>query len=183
MNCFTHAATPAVGLCSLCQRALCRSCVARAEPRLICASCAERGIIGYEYRSGAALGNWPLVHVCAGLDPATGRPRVARGVIAVGNVAVGAVAVGGVALGLVSLGGLAIGLLLAIGGAALGTGVSFGGLAFGAVAIGGGAIGFSYAVGGAAFAPAAIDGQHCDAAARAFVERWVGPGALPPSCR
>ena len=44
-------------------------------------------------------------------------------------------------------------MLLAIGGAALGFGVSVGGFAVGSIAIGGAAIGVSYAVGGVALAP------------------------------
>jgi hypothetical protein len=41
-------------------------------------------------------------------------------------------------------------VLLAIGGAALGLGVSVGGFALGTIAIGGAAIGFGYAAGGVA---------------------------------
>ena len=42
---------------------------------------------GYEYRSKAEFLGLPLVHVAQGIDPETGRPRVARGIIAVGNLA------------------------------------------------------------------------------------------------
>lgn len=106
---------------------------------------------GYEYRSKTEVFGWPLVHVCHGIDPRTGRQRVAKGVIAIGGVAVGGFAFGGVAfgvftfggasVGLMSFGGAAVGLLVAIGGAAVGLGLSFGGLAIGTVAIGGGAFG------------------------------------------
>ena len=103
---------------------------------------------GYEYKSSATIGRWPLVHVCAGLDPTTLRPRVAKGVIAIGDIAVGIVAIGGLACGLFTVGGASLGLLLAIGGAALGPGVSVGGLAVGSIAIGGAAVGFMHAIGG-----------------------------------
>jgi hypothetical protein len=190
MNCFTHSRTVAVGLCGVCQKAVCHECVARDTPRLVCRACAARGSspwfgwcgwYGYEYKSSATIGTWPLIHVCAGRDPVTMRPRIAKGVVAIGDVAVGVLAIGGLACGLFTVGGGSIGLLLAVGGAALGLGVSVGGFAVGSIAIGGAAIGFIYAVGGAAFGPAAIDSRHCDEAARDFLRRWFS--GLPPSCR
>ena len=184
MNCFSHPRVPAVGMCALCQRGVCADCIGRAAPRVVCRVCAgSGGILGYEYTSAASIGGWPLVHVCAGTDPVTMRPRIARGVVAIGNISVGGIAVGGVAVGLVSLGGASFGLLLALGGAALGLGLSLGGLAVGSVAIGGAAIGFMYAAGGGAFAPAIVDGTRCDAAAREFVLRWIGSLVLPSHCR
>ncbi len=184
MNCYTHSGTPAVGICAACQRAVCRECVARDTPRLLCTACADgAAIYGYEYRSSATLGDWPLVHICAGIDPATMRPKVAKGVIAIGNIAVGGLAIGGAAAGLFTIGGAAFGLLFAAGGAALGLGISVGGLAVGSIAVGGLAIGYSYAVGGVAFGPAVIDGTRCDAAARDFFARWVRTSTLPPACR
>jgi len=194
MNCFTHGRTAAVGICSICQKAVCHECVARETPRLVCVACAARGGAqpwgwygygwygySYEYKSATTIGGWPLVHVCAGIDPVTMRPKIARGVVAIGNIAVGALAIGGLACGLLAVGGGSMGLLLAVGGAALGLGVSIGGLAVGSIAIGGAAVGFLYAIGGAAFGPAVIDGRHCDEAARDFMRGWLG--ALPPSCR
>jgi hypothetical protein len=139
-------------------------------------------VVGYEYRSSASIGGWPLVHVCAGVDPLTMRPRIAKGIVAIGNISVGAVAVGGLALGLVAIGGGSLGLLFALGGAAIGLGLSIGGVAVGSVAIGGAAIGFIYAVGGGAFGPAIVDGTRCDEAAREFILRWIGRGVLPPHC-
>lgn len=105
----------------------------------------------WEYRSRAALFGLPLVHVCRGRDPATGRLGRARGVIAVGGRAVGLIAVGGVAYGVVAVGGIAVGLVTA---GVLGVGVAFcfagiavggiaaGGLAIGGVAFGAGAVGY-----------------------------------------
>lgn len=192
MNCFTHSRNAAVGLCGVCQKAICHECVARETPRLMCRACDARGSVlpygwygwygyGYEYKSSTTVGGWPLIHVCAGIDPVTMRPRIARGVVAIGNIAVGALAIGGVACGLFTVGGASIGLLLAVGGAALGLGVSVGGFAVGSIAIGGAAVGFVYAIGGAAFGPAVIDGRHCDEAAREFVRRWLD--VLPANCR
>lgn len=111
---------------------------------------------GYEYRSKTTLFGLPLVHIVAGPDPLTRRPRVAVGIIAVGQVACGVLAIGGVAVGGVAVGGMGVGLL-ALGGMALG-GVAFGGVAVGGLALGGLAIGW-YALGGAALGVHAIDGR------------------------
>lgn len=184
MNCFVHDRASAVGLCAACQKAVCRECIGRETPRVICRTCLQRRALqGFEYRSEATIGNWPLIHICAGIDPVTMRPRVARGVIAIGNVAVGGVAIGGLACGLITFAGASFGLLFALGGLAVGLGLSVGGLAVGSVAIGGAAIGLVYAVGGGAFAPAIIDGRRCDPAAVEFVRQWLGSSILPPHCR
>ena len=105
---------------------------------------------GYDYRSKAAIFGIPLLAISKGYDPTTGRKRVAKGIIAIGDVAFGLLAIGGVAfggmtlgglsVGLLSLGGLSLGLLLAIGGCAIGT-FAFGGLALGLYPLGGGAFG------------------------------------------
>jgi hypothetical protein len=50
------------------------------------------GGFGIDWRTKASLGGYPLVHVAYGRD-ASGRRRVARGVIAVGQFAVGAVVI------------------------------------------------------------------------------------------
>jgi hypothetical protein len=55
---------------------------------------------GRNYRSQQTLFGLPLVHVAWGIDPATGRPRVAKGILAVGPVAYGVIAVGFSAWGL-----------------------------------------------------------------------------------
>jgi len=184
MNCFVHDRSPAVGLCAFCQKAICRECVGRDTPRLVCRTCIEqRAVLGFEYRSKASIGGWPLIHICAGVDPVTMRPKVAKGIVAIGNVAVGGVAIAGLACGLVTVGGASVGLLFALGGAAVGLGLSVGGLAVGSIAIGGAAIGFVYAIGGAAFGPAIIDGRRCDQEVLDFVRRWLSSGILPPNCR
>lgn len=185
MNCYLHQNTAAVGMCAVCQRGVCADCVGRDSPRLVCRTCVERGALmfGYEYKSGATIGNWPLVHICTGVDPQTLRPRIAKGVIAIGNIAVGGLAIGGLSCGLLTVGGVSAGLLFAFGGVALGMGLSLGGLAVGSVALGGLAVGYSFAMGGAAFGPAVIDPQRCDAAAREFLVRWFGSVRLPPNCR
>jgi len=191
MNCFTHPGTAAVGLCVVCQRGVCRDCVAPA-PRVVCRTCAAAGpnvasgwyggyAWGFEYASAIRIGDWPLVHVCSGVDPVTMRPRVAKGVIAIGNIAVGVLAIGGVACGLLTLGGVSLGLLFALGGLAIGVGLSMGGVAIGSIAIGGVAVGFVYAIGGAAIGPAILDARRCDEDVRAFLQRWVS--ALPMNCR
>jgi hypothetical protein len=184
MNCFVHNGVASVGVCFACQKAVCRECVGRSEPRILCSTCLKRGpVLGFEYKSAATIAGWPLVHVCMGVDATTMRPKVAKGIIAVGNVAVGVFALGGVSLGLCTIGGLSVGLAAALGGAALGLGLSVGGLAVGSVALGGAAIGFKAALGGAAFGPAIIDGRRCDEAARALIVQLFGGGALPPHCR
>jgi hypothetical protein len=184
MNCFIHDRTPAIGMCSVCQKAMCRECVGRDTPRLVCRTCLARpAVLGFEYQSGVSIGSWPLIHVCLAVDPATNRPKVARGIIAIGNVAVGGVAIAGLAFGVVAIGGLSIGLALALGGAALGLGISVGGFAVGAVALGGAAIGFVHAFGGAAFGPSVIDNRHCDPATAELLRHWVGSRILPPHCR
>ncbi len=106
-------------------------------------------LIGFEYRTRRTLWGLPLVHLATGWDPETGRKRIAKGVLAVGDVAVGVVAVGAVAAGGVAAGGIALGLA-ALGGAAVGVLLAVGGLAVGLVAVGGLAVGY-HAVGGMAF--------------------------------
>jgi len=130
------------------------------------------GFAGYEYRSAARIAGWPLVHIAQGLDPETGRLRVARGIIAIGNIAFGAFAVGGVAAGVISLGGISLGLF-ALGGVALG-GVAAGGLAVAIfLALGGAAISLEYAIGGLALAPHTIGPGGIDPELREMLEKWL----------
>lgn len=126
---------------------------------------------GYEYRSSVEILGWPLIHIAQGFDPATGRPRVARGIIAIGNLAIGLIAIGGLACGGFTLGGLSLGLF-AFGGLAVG-GIAFGGVALGAyLALGGLAVSLAYGVGGLALAPHAIDSLHTDPEFIHILERW-----------
>jgi hypothetical protein len=139
---------------------------------------------GYDYRSEANLFGWPLVHVATGIDPTTGRKRVACGVIAIGDIAIVGLALGGVALGgltlggcsfgLFALGGLAVGLLIATGGLAIGS-IALGGCAAGLVAIGGGAFGY-YTLGGGGYGVHALTSDVRDPEAVRFFTQWLGSG-------
>jgi tRNA A-37 threonylcarbamoyl transferase component Bud32 len=141
-----------------------------------------RSRFGFEYRSRATLWGWPLVHVATGYDPATGRRRVAKGIVAVGELAVGGVAIGGGALGIFASGGCGVGIVswsgiaigvLAVGGFAIG-GVAFGGFAVALIAVGGFAAGY-YATGGQVAGIHATGGNVTDPEAAAFFGAWVGP--------
>jgi hypothetical protein len=126
---------------------------------------------GYEYRSELELFGWPLIHVAQGIDPDTGRFRVARGVIAIGNVAIGLLAVGGLALGGFAFGGLGLGLF-ALAGIAIG-GVAMGGLAMAlCLAVGGLAVSVMYAVGGLALAPHTISAIGADPEFVRLLGKW-----------
>jgi len=127
---------------------------------------------GYEYRSQASLFGLPLVHIASGVDPSTGKARVAKGIIAIGNVAVGGLAVGGLSFGVISIGGLSLGLI-SLGGAAIGLLLALGGMAIGLVAIGGGAIGY-YALGGGAWGVHPLGANVQDPQAVEFFRRYLG---------
>lgn len=140
-----------------------------------------RRLFGREFKSKITLFGLPLVHIASGIDPATGQPRVAKGIIAIGakaigvfasgGIAIGGVTLGGVSLGLFSVGGLALGILMAIGGCAAG-GFAWGGLGCGLIAMGGVALGL-YAFGGTAFGLYVMSNQRQDAAAIALFGPWV----------
>jgi len=116
---------------------------------------------GFEYRTEAEILGWPLVHVAQGINPETGLPRVARGVIAVGNIAIGGLAVGGIAFGGLAFGGLGLGLLV-LGGIAAGL-ISLGGISLGLwFSAGGLAVSLQYAVGGLALAPHTLSSYGAD---------------------
>ena len=116
----------------------------------------------YEYKSEAELFGWPLIHIAQGINPETGAPRVAKGIIAIGNLAIGGLALGGIAVGGITLGGLSLGLF-SFGGLAIGVLAAAGGLALGGgFAIGGLAISLAYAIGGLALAPHFIGGNGID---------------------
>ena len=98
----------------------------------------------YEYISSVKVFGLPLVHIRLGFGP-----RLAKGIIAIGNCAVGAVAIGSGSLGLISIGGISAGLLFAFGGLSLGL-FALGGVAVGGFAVGGCALGQWLAMGGGA---------------------------------
>jgi len=103
----------------------------------------------YEYRSQVEILGWPLIHIAGGVNPKTGQPLVAKGIIAIGNFAIGLIAIGGfalggftiagiglgffvlagIAIGAFAVGGIALGIFLAAGGLAISVGYAFGGLA------------------------------------------------------
>ena len=65
---------------------------------------------GYEYKSEAEIFGIPWIHIAQGVDPNTGAPRVARGIIAIGDIAVGGFAMGGLAVGGITVGGASVGV-------------------------------------------------------------------------
>ena len=116
----------------------------------------------YEYKSEAELFGWPLIHIAQGINPETGAPRIAKGIIAIGNLAIGGLALGGIAAGGITLGGISLGVF-SFGGIAIGVLAAAGGLALGGgFAIGGLAISLMYAIGGLALAPHYIGGNGID---------------------
>ena len=113
---------------------------------------------GFEYKSARTLCGLPLLHVVSGLDPVTGKPRVARGILAIGGRAHGWVAFGGLATGGVAIGGCAVGGI-AMGGCAVGV-VALGGCAISLLlGFGGFAVGY-FALGGNAFGVHTVDAMH-----------------------
>ena len=126
----------------------------------------------YEYKSEAELFGWPLIHIAQGINPETGAPRIAKGVIAIGNIAVGGLAIGGLAGGVFTIGGLGLGLF-SFGGLALGVLAAAGGLALGGLfALGGVAISLAYAIGGLALAPHYLGGNGIDAEFLRLLSQW-----------
>ena len=132
---------------------------------------------GVDWRTKATIFGYPVIHMASGIDPKTGRKRIAKGWIAIGDIAIGAIAVGGVGIGVVGIGGCGIGLiafggaaiavLLGMGGLATGLfadggmaigGIAHGGGAAGGIAVGGGATGY-VAIGGAANGKYTISGR------------------------
>jgi len=133
--------------------------------------------LGYEFKSETELFGWPLIHIAQGYDPKTGRPRVAKGILAIGRFAVGGVALGGFAVGGFAFGGFSLGLL-AFGGIALG-GITFGGISIGLLlAVSGMAASVLYAFGGLALAPHAIGANGVDPGFMQILEKFFRTG--PP---
>jgi len=143
----------------------CRQCAQPVDAQLaVCPHChAPRPAVrewhgeGFEWRTQMLWMGAPVVHVAFG-NGADGRPRVARGLIAVGQRAVGGVAVGIVAagffaIGVVSVGVFSLGVVAVAGLAAVGVNaiapVAIGVVAMGYVAGGVAALGWKilFAVG------------------------------------
>ena len=133
---------------------------------------------GYEYKSEAQLFGLPLIHIASGYDPKTMRPRVAKGILAIGNVAIGVFALGGLALGGIAIGGASLGIF-AFGGLAVG-GFAFGGGALGIfLALGGMAVSAMYALGGLVLAPHFIGGNGIDPSFLRLLQNLL-PGFITP---
>jgi len=154
----------------------CRQCGASMSDQAVaCPQCGAPGprspITGYEFRLPADSDGLPLIHVAIGFDPRTGRKRIAKGWIAIGDVAIGGIAIGGVSLGVFTLGGVSLGIV-AFGGLSIAALLALGGLAIGGIAIGGAAIGY-YALGGGAFGVHAWSGISQDPEAVRFFSQWL----------
>ncbi len=135
----------------------------------------------WNYRSKATLFGLPWLHVASGVDPQTGRARVAKGIIAIGGIARGVLAIGGVATGGIAFGGLAVGVvafggcamgLLAFGGLAVALIAALGGGAVAPIAMGGGAIGY-LAFAGGAIGMHVLDAMTRDPVAEQFFLPWA----------
>ena len=127
---------------------------------------------GYEYRSESELFGLPLIHITRGRDPHTGRRRVSKGIIAIGEAAIGVIAVGGLALGGIAIGGLGIGII-AIGGLAIGI-MALGAISFGLFfAMGTVALSLMYAIGWSALAPNFIDANGIGGSFLRMIKEWL----------
>jgi hypothetical protein len=116
---------------------LCPNCGTPLPPRFaVCAHCGARKIVphGYEWKTKGTWMGEPLIHIAFGCEP-TGRPRTARGLIAIGQRAVGGIAIGIMAAGIFSIGFVAAGVF-SIGIVAIGLGAACGVNAVGTIAIG-----------------------------------------------
>jgi predicted Ser/Thr protein kinase len=102
--------------------------------------------LSYEYRTKTTLFGWPLLHVAIGVNPATGRKRTAKGIIAVGCNPRGVIAFGDEAVGVIACGIFGFGL------------VSFSVVGVGVFACGSVAVALVFAMGGMAIAPVAMGG-------------------------
>jgi len=80
----------------------------------------EQGRYFTEFRSHAELLGLPLIHHTRGINPETGRRKVAKGWLAVGRLAYGGIAIGQASCGLIGIGQASFGLLFAFAQAAVG---------------------------------------------------------------
>jgi tRNA A-37 threonylcarbamoyl transferase component Bud32 len=149
--------------------------------------------LSFEYRSKATLFGWPLLHVATGVDPATGRKRSAKGIIAVGTAPRGVIAFGDYAVGVIACGVFGCGLIsisivgvgvVACGSVAIGLLLAMGGVAVAPIALGGAAFGY-FANGVVAWGMHALGPNVYDPAADAFfkphtakIMNWVLKGSL-----
>lgn len=141
---------------------------------------------GVDYRSKREFLGVPLVHIASGMDLQTGKRRIARGWLAVGDTAIGGIAFGGVAVGGLAFGGLTLGIvgyggcalgLFAFGGLGVGLVGAFAGLAIGGLAaVGGLAIGY-FAHGGGVVGEHVLGPMRQDPEAVRFFKPWA-PAAL-----
>ena len=92
------------------------------------------GSQGFEWKTRVGLFGIPLVCIAYGADE-TGKPRIAKGFIAIGRIAVGGLAIGQYAVGLVAVGQLVLGIV-GFGQLALSLAVGFGQVATGFFAVG-----------------------------------------------
>ena len=126
----------------------------------------------FEYRSEDELFGLPLIHITRGIDPNTGRRRVSRGIIAIGEVAIGVIAVGGFVLGGIAIGGMGIGII-AIGGVAFGV-MALGAISFGLFfAMGTVALSLMYAIGWSALAPHFIGANGIGGSFLRVIREWL----------
>ena len=102
--------------------------------------------VNFEYRSKQEINGWPLIHINLGTHPETGRPLVAKGVVAIGNIAFGVVSIGAAAFGVVTVAAFGLGI------------VSLASLAIGIVALGALAVGYEQALGVVVFSPNVANG-------------------------
>jgi hypothetical protein len=149
--------------------------------------------LSFEYRSKTTLFGWPLLHIATGVDPATGRKRGAKGIIAVGTAPRGVIAFGDCAVGVIACGIFGYGLIsisvvgvgvVACGSVAIGLWLAMGGVAVAPVALGGAAFGY-YANGAVAWGIHALSPHAYDPVADAFFKPhtakfmdWVIKGSL-----
>jgi Protein kinase domain/SLBB domain len=137
--------------------------------------------VGFEYKSQRTLFGLPLLHIAKGIDLATGRPRIARGFIAIGGVAQGVFAFGGISVGVFAFGGVGIGIfgyggvaigLFSMGGLGLAALACFAGFALAPLAVGGLAVGW-YAYGAQAYGQYVSAVRRHDVAAETLFGPWL----------
>jgi len=96
---------------------------------------------GFEWRTGAEILGWPLIHVAVGRDAETGKLLVAKGIVAVGQFGIGVITIAQFGIGILFAFGQFTGGLFAIGQFAAGVCFGLGQFASGMTAIGQVAIG------------------------------------------